>query len=69
MASPVITPGDRRWLSLEEVAETLGLSIHTVRKIRAKGDGPRAVRLGKQLRVHVDDLAAWEHERREASAG
>ena len=66
MASSVISPGERRWLSLEEIADSMGLSIHTLRKLRAQGKGPRAVRLGKQLRVHVDDLQAWEAERRES---
>jgi excisionase family DNA binding protein len=66
MSSPMIAPGERRWLSLGEVAETLGLSIHTFRKIRARGGGPRAVKMGKQFRVHVDDLAAWERRNREA---
>lgn len=55
---------ERRWFSLEEVADMAGLSIHTLRKIRARGAGPKAVRLGKQLRVHANDLADWERQRR-----
>ncbi len=68
MTSPTIAPGQRRWLSLPEVAEMLGLSVHTFRKIRHRGDGPRGVMMGRQLRFHVDDIERWERERREASA-
>jgi hypothetical protein len=45
----------------------LGLSVHTFRKIRHRGDGPRGVMMGRQLRFHVDDIERWERERREAS--
>ena len=68
MASQSISPGQRRWLSLPEVAEMLGLSVHTFRKIRHRGDGPRGVMMGRQLRFHVDDIERWERERREALA-
>ena len=68
MQIPAISPGQRRWLSLPEVADMLGLPIDTFRKIRARGQGPHGVMMGRQLRFHVDDLAKWERERREASA-
>ncbi len=64
--STQIAPGQRRWLSLREVAESAGLPIDTFRKIRARGQGPRGVMMGRQLRFHVEDVEQWERDRREA---
>lgn len=67
MTMPV-APGQRRWLSLPEVAENLGLPIDTFRKIRARGQGPRGVLMGRQLRFHVEDVEEWERERRSSAS-
>lgn len=58
----------KMWLSIEELAARLGLSPYTVRQLRFDGKAPRGTRLGKRVRFHIDDVIAWERERREASA-
>lgn len=54
--------GSRRWLSVKDIAEDLGVSLHTVYKWSARGqpDFPRAVRLANGgLRVRVDWYETW----------
>ena len=48
---------------IDEVAEILGLSTRTVRRLIARGELV-ACRLGRSVRVHPDDLAAYIDRRR-----
>ena len=52
-----------RLLPLDHVAESLGVSAKTVRRLIAKGELV-ACRLGRLVRVHPDDLAAYIDRRR-----
>ena len=45
-------------LRSEEVAETLGVSVHRVQKLIREGLLP-AVRLGRSIRVSPEALKAW----------
>jgi excisionase family DNA binding protein len=47
-----------RLLLIDQVAEGLGVSTRTVRRLIAKGELV-ACRLGRLVRVHPDDLAAY----------
>ena len=47
-----------RLLLVDQVAEGLGVSPKTVRRLIAKGELV-ACRLGRSIRVHPDDLAAY----------
>jgi len=60
-------PG-KLWLSIEDLAERLDLPVDTIRKFRADGHAPKGVRMGKRVKFHLDDVIAWERQRREASA-
>jgi excisionase family DNA binding protein len=51
---------DSPWLTVEQVAERLQVPVKTVRYWRHLGTGPRAVRVGRFIRYHIDDLAKWE---------
>lgn len=53
-------------LSIEEVAEYLGVAVTTIYDWRVEGKGPRAVRVGRHLRFTHADLAAWVEAHREA---
>jgi excisionase family DNA binding protein len=52
-----------RLLLIEHVAEALGVSARTVRRMIAKGELV-ACRLGRSVRVHPDDLADYVDRRR-----
>lgn len=60
-------PQSSPWLSIEELADRLGLPVSSVWKLRSQRKGPRGVRMGKRLRFHLEDVLAWEQERRNAS--
>ena len=56
-----------RLLSIDEVAEILGVPLTTVRAWRARREGPRFVRVGKYLRCDPADLRAFIDELKAAS--
>lgn len=47
------------WLSLEQIAEELGVPLRTLYAQRSKGNGVPGYRIGKHIRVRRDDLDAW----------
>lgn len=51
--------GLRRLLSVEELAEFLGVPVRTLYQWRYKGVGPVGVRVGRHLRYRVNDVEAW----------
>jgi excisionase family DNA binding protein len=58
MSPPTVTGQSRpRLLSVFEVADRLGVSVKTVRRMAARGDLP-AHRIGRLLRVSEEDLGA-----------
>ena len=46
-------------MSLHEVAAYLSIPVRTLYSWRAKGEGPRAYRVGKHLRYRQADVDAW----------
>ena len=50
-------PDATRALTEREVAESLGLSVATLRAWRHRGKGPRFLRLGRSVRYLPSDLA------------
>ncbi len=56
-----------RLLSMEEVAEILGVPLTTVRKWRARREGPRAFRVGKYVKYEPADVRAFIDELKAAS--
>ena len=51
---------EKRWFTLEEVCEVIGVTRSTFDKWRAKGAAPRMLRLPNgSLRIEVEDLNAW----------
>ena len=50
-------PDPTRALTEREVAESLGLSVATLRAWRHRGKGPRFLRLGRSVRYLPADLA------------
>ena len=49
-----------RWLNTEQIGKTLGVTRRTLEKWRARGTGPRMVKLPNgKLRTREDWLEEW----------
>ena len=46
-------------LDIDEVAAYLGVPKNTLYKWRVRGEGPRAIKVGKHLRFRRRDVEAW----------
>ncbi len=46
-------------LSPTELAEFLGVPLHTVYAWRHKGTGPKGCKVGKHVRYRMADVQAW----------
>lgn len=61
-------PSQYRLLRTPEAAALLGLSKHTLNKMRIRGDGPPFLRLGdRAVAYDPRDIEAWMQERRRKS--
>jgi len=47
------------WLSLEEIADELGVPLRTLYAQRSRGIGPRGYKVGKHVRVRRSDFESW----------
>jgi excisionase family DNA binding protein len=47
------------WLTLDEIADELGVPVRTVYAWRTKGLAPRGYKIGKHVRVKRADLDVW----------
>ena len=54
---------ERLW-SLSDLADFLQVPVESIRKWRARGEGPRAYLIGKHLRFDPSDVHAWLEEQR-----
>lgn len=61
--------GIERLMTVEEVAEYLGVPVNTLYQWRHKGTGPTAFRVGRFLRYDAADVRAWLHEKTGTSHG
>ncbi len=48
---PLLTP--------RQAAEHLKLGVSTLAKLRATGEGPRPIRVGKSVRYSIEELDRW----------
>lgn len=53
------THAEARWLTRKEAARHIGINRQTLRHLHARGEAPRAQRLGRQWLYDVDDLEVW----------
>lgn len=58
-----------RLLSVDEVADFLGIPVATLYQWRHKGTGPAAIRVGRHLRYDPAALRAWLEQHREVDRG
>jgi hypothetical protein len=47
------------FLSPEQAAHYLGVSVRTLQEHRSAGTGPRFRRHSRHVRYHIDDLDSW----------
>lgn len=60
--------GRRPLASASEVSEYLQVPLNTVYQWRARGVGPRAVRVGRYLRYRWEDVDSWLEQQAEGAA-
>jgi excisionase family DNA binding protein len=56
-------------LSIETLAEYVGVPVVTIYRWRTEGKGPRAMRIGKHLKFALSDVQAWLATIRESEPG
>ncbi len=54
------------FLSEKEVAERIGLSLASLQRRRAEGDGPEYARIGGRLLYRWDDVERWFEEHKKS---
>lgn len=63
MANDIARAADAKrgspFLNTSQAAFYIGLSVRTMEKMRAEGDGPRYRRHARFIRYHIDDLDLW----------
>jgi excisionase family DNA binding protein len=50
-------------LSVQQLADYLGVPVSTIYAWRTRGTAPLGFRVGKQLRFRAEDVAAWLEQR------
>ncbi|OYO09383.1 excisionase [Enemella evansiae] len=48
-----------RLLSVQEVAELLGVPVRTIYEWRYRGEGPRGYRIGRHVRYRLSAVDEW----------
>lgn len=56
-------------VSVEALAEYLGVPITTIYDWRTHGKGPCGIRVGKHVRFAIEDVMAWLDRQREREPG
>lgn len=56
-------------LSIEDLAEYLGVPVATIYDWRVDGKGPCGVRVGRHVKFTRDDVLAWIESQRESRPG
>ena len=64
MSEPV-----KEWFTVNELAEWLQMSPHTVYQWRYRGTWPVGHRIGRHLRFRREDVEAWLGQRRDKPTG
>jgi hypothetical protein len=51
------------YLNTAQAAHYLGISVRTMQRMRARGDGPSPRRHTQMVQYHIDDLQVWSRTR------
>ncbi|RCG21935.1 hypothetical protein DQ384_36355 [Sphaerisporangium album] len=52
-------PGDDPWLYFEDVCALHEIEVRTLRHLRAHGEGPPFIRVGRRLRIRRSQAQKW----------
>jgi excisionase family DNA binding protein len=65
------TPGSglEPLMSIEDLAEYLGIPVTTIYDWRVAGRGPCAIRVGRHVKFAVSDVRDWLTQQRESAPG
>ena len=55
--------GAKRYLTIEELADELGVTKATIYMWRHRGEGPKGAIIGRSLRFRREDIEQWWTER------
>ncbi|MEP1230732.1 MAG: helix-turn-helix domain-containing protein [Litorimonas sp.] len=50
---------NQQYLNTRQIAQLLGLSVSTLKRLRKQPSGPPWTRLGSQIRYYVPDVRDW----------
>ena len=53
--------------TVEELAEAFHTTVHAIYAMRHRGQGPKAIKVGRKLLFRESDIERWLAERAEAS--
>jgi excisionase family DNA binding protein len=67
--SPATADGLEPLLSIDTLAEYVGVPVVTIYRWRTEGKGPCAVRIGRHLRFALSDVRAWLETVHESQPG
>ncbi|ACZ29832.1 phage transcriptional regulator, AlpA [Xylanimonas cellulosilytica DSM 15894] len=56
-------------MSIDQLAEYLGIPVATIYDWRVDGKGPCAIRIGRHVKYAVHDVQEWVAQHREAAPG
>lgn len=56
-----LSPGDRRVLNENELAQRWGLSPKTLQRWRSEGTGPRYLKLSRRVSYPIETILEFEH--------
>jgi predicted DNA-binding transcriptional regulator AlpA len=59
----------REWLNSQEVADLLGVAVHTVRAWRSRKQGPPCYRMYQAIRYDRAEVEAWQRSKWVAGDG
>ncbi|KAA0688478.1 MULTISPECIES: helix-turn-helix transcriptional regulator [Azospirillum] len=59
MSSPIMTPTDRRGISIREFCQRYGISERTFFRLDDRGEAPKTIRIGRRRLILEETAQAW----------
>lgn len=60
-----VNPNTQQLMTIKELAEFLNISEKTIRNLRSKGEGPRAVKIGGSVRWRRETVEQYIRQQEE----
>lgn len=59
--STVLMAEENTYLTVQDLAQRLDVSVSTIRRWRLAGKDPRAFKIGQSVRYRLTDVIEWEN--------